>query len=808
MRSLFILSLSLTASPVFAAADAQPDFGDVSDIVDEDDSDIVVIATRIRGQVDTDQPPIMTLDEADVASYGASSIGELIEAVSPQTSSGRGRGGGRPVILLNGQRISSFRVMRNLPPEAIRRMEVLPEEVSLRFGYPPDQRLINFILKDNYSSKTVAGEYNLPTRGGFDNWELEGGYLSIDGPRRFNVEAKIVEDSMLTEAERGVRQAESDIPTVEGDPDPARFRSLVDANRDITFAGNWSTGLGKDGLNGTLGLDGSYTRTDTRSLSGLDTVLLVAPDSSEELRSLGDALVRETGVDRFEAGASFNKPLGGWQLSATLDANYSDTRTRIDREADVSGLIQAAAAGSFDIAGPLPAVADPGFDRARTRLLTLASFASLAGQPFRLPAGQASLTVSTGYDHISNRNSDTRSGLGTAKLSRDILTASANLGLPLTSRKNGVAGSFGDISLNFSGALHDFSDFGTLSDWSAGLIWSPLDDLTLNASYIVSEVAPSVGQLGDPEIVRLNVPVYDFTLGEAALVNIITGGNPGLLAEQQRDIKLSANYDLPLFRRSSLLVEYFRNSSDDVTRSFPLLTPAVEAAFPGRVQRDASGRLVSIDRRPVTFDKVESSRLRWGINLSGRVAKEEEQRSGARRGADRGGPGFGRMGGRRNGGRWNISLYHTWRFTDRVTIAQGGPVLDQLDGDALTAGGVPRHSLELEGGIFHKGKGIRISADWDSSATVLASGAPGSSNLRFGGVFRLDARIFINFGMQEKLVEKVPFLRGFRLAFDFDNIFDSRQKVTDESGMVPLAYQADYRDPRGRFVGIDLRKMF
>jgi len=770
LRSLLLVSLFLTTSPALAAGEAQPDFGDVPDVFEEDIADIVVVATRIRGQVDTDQPPVMTLDEADVASYGASSIGELIEAVSPQTSSGRGRGGGRPVILLNGQRISSFRVLRNLPPEAIRRMEVLPEEVSLRFGYPPDQRLINFILKDNYSSKTVAGEYNFPTRGGFDNWELESGYLSIDGPRRFDLEAKVVEDSMLTEAERGVRQSEDAIPATPGDPDPARFRSLVDANRDITFAGNWSTGLGKDGLDGTLALDASYARTDTRSLSGFDYVL-------------DDPLERKTAIDKFEAGASLNKPLGSWQLSATLDTGYSDTQTRIDRDAD------------------------PQIDRARTKLLTLTSFASLSGRPFRLPAGEASLTVSTGYDHIDNRNSDTRSGFGTTKRKRDIVSASANLGLPLTSRKRGVADGLGDISLNLSGAIHDFSDFGTLTDWSAGFFWSPVEDLTLNASYIVSEVAPSVSQLGDPEIVRLNVPVYDFARGEAVLVDIITGGNPNLLAEQQRDIKLSASYDLPVFRNSSLLVEYFRNSSDDVTRPFPLLTPAVEAAFPGRVQRDASGRLVSIDRRPVTFDKLESSRLRWGINLSGQVAKEDEAKAGEGRGSGGGGPG-GFMGGRRNGGRWNISVYHTWRFTDRVTIAQGGPALDQLDGDALTAGGVPRHSLELEGGVFHKGMGVRLSGNWDSPARVLASGAPGSSDLRFGSVLRLDARIFINFDRKEKLLEKAPFLRGFRLAFDFDNILDSRQKVTDENGMVPLAYQADYRDPRGRFVGIDLRKMF
>jgi iron complex outermembrane recepter protein len=220
------------------------------------------------------------------------------------------------------------------------------------------------------------------------------------------------------------------------------------------------------------------------------------------------------------------------------------------------------------------------------------------------------------------------------------------------------------------------------------------------------------------------------------------------------------------------------------------------------VERGASGELVSVDRRPVTFDKVESSRLRWGLNLSGAVAKAPEEAPDGGRGASRGDGGRGGMmgGGRGHGGRWNIALYHTLRFTDRVTISAGGPVLDQLDGEGLVVGGVPRHSLELEGGVFHKGFGIRLNGDWDSPAR--------SSGLRFGSTFRLDARIFVNLGMQEKLVEKMPFLKGLRLAFDFDNIFDSRQKVTDANGVVPFAYSKDFRDPRGRFVGIDLRKMF
>ncbi|MCB2075403.1 MAG: TonB-dependent receptor [Novosphingobium sp.] len=813
MRPFILPSLLLIASPALAQEPPLSASAESDDELEQVGEEILVVATRIRGQVDTDQPPVMTLDEADVAAYGASSIGELLEAVSPQTNSGRGRGDGHPVILLNGQRISSFRQLRNIPPEAIRRMEVLPEEVALRFGYPPDQRLVNFILKENFYSIQAAGEYNMPTRGGFAESELEAGLTRIDGPRRLNLNWKMEDTSLLTEAERDVVQEPGTVPTVITDPDPAAYRSLVADSVTHTINGSWSTGLGQEGLGGTLTLDGLVSRADSRSLSGLDTVLLTAPDGSTALRSLGDPLVRDNRVDSLEGGVTLNKPLGDWQLTATADAKYSESLTRIDRRADVTPLVDAAASGDIAIDGPLPPLAGAGVDAARSEIVTVSTFASLAGRPFSMPAGDASLTVDAGYDRLSSTNRDSRGTAGTVKLDRDIFSAGANLALPLLGGRNNFLGTLGDVSLNLSGSLHEFSDFGTLTDWSAGIVWSPTEKLTLNASYIVSEVAPSLGQLGNPGVLSFNVPVYDFTRGETALVTIVGGGNPDLLAEKQRDIKLSLNYDLPLFRRSSLQVEYFRNRSDDVTRSFPLLTPAVEAAFPDRVLRDAEGRLVSIDRRPVTFDEVEGSRMRWGINLSGRIASEqaEEARGGARgQGAGRPGgggrpPGFGRHG---QGGRWNLSVYHTWRFTDRVTIAPGALVLDQLDGDSLVDGGVPRHSVEMEGGAFYKGFGLRLNGNWTAPATVRASGAPGSSDLRFGSTFVLDARFFVNLDQQEKLVAKMPFLKGVRIAFDFENIFDSRQKVTDESGLVPLSYQADFLDPRGRFVGIDIRKRF
>ena len=183
------------------------------------------------------------------------------------------------------------------------------------------------------------------------------------------------------------------------------------------------------------------------------------------------------------------------------------------------------------------------------------------------------------------------------------------------------------------------------------------------------------------------------------------------------------------------------------------------------------------------------------------------RRHGAGRGpGGGGGRGMGRGG---NGpGRWNLSLAHTVELTNTVLIAPGGPSLDLLDGDALTAGGVARHGLELEGGGFYRGFGLRFNGNWSAPVTVRGSGAPGSTDLRFGSVLKLNLRAFVNFDQQKKVVEAVPFLKGARLMLKVDNVLDQRQRVTNSAGEVPLTYQADYRDPRGRVIGIDFRKMF
>ncbi len=769
------LTLALLAAPANASEALSSSGNSLTDEAapQSDRDQILVIATRLGGELDVPQLPVATLDEAEIAAYGAASIADLLAALAPQTGSGRGRGGGFPVVLINGQRVASFREMRNFPPEAIRKVEVLPEEVALRFGYPPNSRVVNFILKDNFASKTFEVEFRQPWAGGSSTAEFEGSMMRINGPSRLNLTATASDTTPLTEAERNII---SSAPVGLGQTDPAPFRTLIADSRELGLNANWSKGLGSGGLDGQLSLNAAITRSVSLSLSGLD--LLDAP------------LTRENATTSMQGGASLNRRIGEWQLSATLDGGHSDNDTRIDR---LNG---------------------SGFDTASADSDSLTSLVTLIGQPLRLPAGALSVTFKTGYAYTGLESRDTRSMAGVTSLSRNDLSAGINLGLPLTSRRENMLAGIGDVALNFSAGLSHLSDFGTLYDYSAGLSWALTEKLGLQFSYIVNEAAPGLTDLGGPVTVTFNVPTFDFSRSETVLAAISGGGNAALLRETQRDLKVSANWQLPFLSNSNLLVEYFRNRSEDVTASFPLLTPAIETAFPSRVTRDSTGRLVAIDRRPVTLAQQRGSRLRWGLNLSGTIGKAPagSGMSGGGRPAGGGGGRFGGMGGMLGGpggqGRWNVSLYHTYRLSEQVLVARGGPSLDLLDGDALTGGGVARHTLELESGTFHKGMGVRIVGRYSAPTAVNGNGLPGSSDLRFSGLLGLDLRVFVDLGQKQALTKLSPFFRGARLSFRVDNIFDGRQKITDGTGAVPLSYQRDYIDPRGRVIEIELRKMF
>lgn len=884
MRTCSLLTFLLASVAVPAWAQ---DYETAQSTASDDEilsTDIIVVAERIKGAVDTDVPPVEELDEADIVAVGASSLADLVAAVSPQTGSGRGRGGGQPVILLNGQRISGFRELRDLPPEAVKQVQIFPEEVALKYGFRPDQRVMNFILKDNFSSFATEIEHAQPQDGGFGSNEVEATLTRIGAKTRINIDMEYETSSLLTESERGILPASGSVLALDGnitglglngeispalsamagivvtqtavpsnasptlnqfaanagtlnDGNIGAFRSLIPKSERFEINTSWSRSLGPQT---TFSLNANYALNDSTALLGLPGASFILPGNSSFSPFGNDvtinryfdsprALARESESHDFQTGATFNTLLDGWRWTVTGNYVRVDNETRTTRNVDFAPLRAAVLAGT----------ANPFASEFGNRLVFLApdlshslsqnleTRSTLTGAPIRLPSGDVQLTFSSGFTRQMLDSDTWRSGaLTNIKLRRNIINHAVNAEVPLTQRDFGIGKAIGELSINGNIGFSDLSDFGALLEYGAGLRWSPVKDLSIQMSIIGDENAPAIAQLGNPVLVTPNVATYDFTRGESLFVNVTTGGNPLLVGEKRRDLKLGLNWSPSKIEGLGIQFEYFKNNSRNTTASFPLLTPEIEAAFASRVVRDANGQLVSIDQRPINFDREKSQRLRWGFNMSGGIGPQPQGRGsamgappGVRQPRVGGGP-RGRSGGSRMGAggfapgggqpsRWQVALYHSYRIQEEILIGPGVPVLDLLDGSATSRnGGASRHELELSGGVFHKGLGFRLQGTYRTGTTVAGTGLPGSSDLRFSDLATLSAFFFVNLDQRTGLTKSLPFLKGSRIAFRIDNVLNDVIDVRDQNGLVPLGYQAGYLDPRGRVFELSLRKRF
>ena len=837
-------------------------------------------------------PPVEELNEADIAAVGASSLTDLVAAVAPQANSGRGRGGGMPIILLNGQRVSGFRELRDLPPEAIRQVQIFPEEVALKYGFRPDQRVINFILKDNFASFATEIQHAQPEDGGFGSNEFEATLTRIGSKTRFNLDIELERSTALTESERDLigsggsllarggnvsglgpngeiapalsvlarsRVTQAGIPLGITNPSLSQFattanrlndsnigdvRTLLPRTERLEVNGTWSKSLGPQTV---LSLNANYALNGSESLLGLPGTSFVLPGNSPfspfgqdvTISRYFDAprpLERESETHVFQTSSTFNHALGSWRWTVT--GNYARTanQTRTTRNADFTALRAGVLAGTVspfapDFGANLLFLAP---DLASSLNQNMDVRSTLAGTALKLPAGDVQMTFASGFTRQMLDSETWRSSVtNNVALRRNIMNHSVNAELPLTNRDFGLGSVIGEWAINGNIGYSDLSDFGQLLDYGAGLRWAPARNLTFQASITGDENAPGIGQLGNPTLVTPNVATYDFTRGESLFINVITGGNHALIGEKRRDLILNANWTPKFIKDFALQFSYFKNNSRNTAAALPLLTPEIEAAFASRVVRDVDGRLVSIDQRPVNFDRETSQRIRWGFNVSGSIGAVPAARgpfggppgAGASRGpgaapsapagAPRasGGRGFGGGGGFGAGGgqpsRWNIALYHTYRIQEEILIRPGVPILDLLNGSATSSnGGAAQHEVELSGGMFHKGFGLRLQGTYKSGTTAKGTGLPGSNDLKFSDIAAINVFLFVNLDQQARVVKAVPFLKGSRITLRVENILNDIVDVRDQNGNVPLGYQQGYIDPRGRVFELSVRKRF
>ncbi|MFW2851585.1 TonB-dependent receptor plug domain-containing protein [Sphingomonas sp. TX0543] len=154
--SIALVLCALTYAPAATAQEARQPSAPAAETDATQQEDIVVTGQALPGSVVGDIPAENRLTPADIAAYGVDSVSDLLDQISDQTSSIQGRGSSGPVVLVNGKRISGINEIGDLPTETIARVDILPEEVALKYGYSATQKVVNIILRRRFRAHTVS----------------------------------------------------------------------------------------------------------------------------------------------------------------------------------------------------------------------------------------------------------------------------------------------------------------------------------------------------------------------------------------------------------------------------------------------------------------------------------------------------------------------------------------------------------------------------------------------------------------------------------------------------------------------------
>lgn len=568
------------------AQDADPGAADAN----ADDPDIVVTGTLLRGVAPTGTN-VVGISEADVIASGAASTNDLLASipqignfgtipagvgnygnpiVRPNIRNFGGSGGSTTLILLNGRRMVGAGILQTspdpsvIPPDVIKRVDVIPDGGSSIYGSDAIGGVINFITRDRYDGIGVNARYGFA-----DNYQTIDASIIAGkdwGSGSVFISYAYAWHDDLIGLDRDYSTANQ---TDRGGGD---FRSTACPLANVTV-GNIFTGTKTYALPGRV--PGTLNRCDqtdyaaiypreerhsvfaglTQELSDSinfnlsaywsqrDTVHRTAQSSQSATIKATNPFFRPIGTElehtvafafddvfgpanvspsrftSFGISPSLDFELGGgWQLR-TL-ANFGRSENKSTEDSINSTAVTLALAGTnpltalnpYNLSATSPAVLAAINDFVNygeaTQELAEGRFV-LDGPLTTLPGGDIRLAVGAEY-HYENTRSFTGSGpvnsiTGAGSyVSRNVKSVFGELLVPIFGAGNRIPGFY---SLEISGSVRhdDYSDVGGTTNPKVGVTWRPFEALTLRGTYGTSFHAPSIADLGNSVDARVQV---------------------------------------------------------------------------------------------------------------------------------------------------------------------------------------------------------------------------------------------------------------------------------------------------------------
>lgn len=367
---------------------------------------------------------------------------------------------------------------------------------------------------------------------------------------------------------------------------------------------------------------------------------------------------------------------------------------------------------------------------------------------------------------------------------RTITAAFAELRLPFVSPSMRMPG-IDSLSLSLAVRFDDYTEVGGTFNPQYSLVWRPVPDVSVRASYSTSFRPPSLFELYSPQVI-LAAPIPDPRRdNEPAIATVIAGGNPLLQPTHAESMSAGIVWNPSPLPDLRMRASYWRIAMSDrvsLVGAFEML--ANESQFTERIVRAepsaediAAGRpgpVATIDIRRLNSGSLEASGVDFSLEHIFRTSV----------------------------GDFSPQLASTWMRTYETADIRGGPRTDRI-GVADFLGTIPRWRIVASLDWEHNGVGLSATARY-LPAYRDSSPIDGRPNGRIiPSQTLIDAQAWMDLG---RIVKNAGLWRGLELRAGVSNLFDEDPPFAENGGMAGVdGSQADLRQ---RFGYVKISKSF
>ena len=423
--------------------------------------EIVVTGTNIRG-IAPESSPNFTLDREVIDNSGFVTVDQLLDSIpqnfgggarpdtsgflpvgdsvsnqfSSSTVNFRGLGSSSTLTLINGRRLApigdfGFVDVSMIPLTAVDRVEGVTDGSSAIYGSDAVGGVINFVLRDDFEGAETGIQYGTSTEGQYDTYQVSQTLGKNWGAGNALLSYEFFHESNLTIGDRDF---------TDGSGAPDNLDILPKNERHTVF------GLFDQQLSSRVRLFGHVGYTDR------DIERTSRNDAQRRAISNISTLFSTLGVE-FDLGGDWRADIAGGYARTLTDTRTIDFVSGRDVTTDGRNALQTADA---KVDGPL---------------------ASIAGGEIRAAVG------------FQYRVEDFQKVEGLT--ARNVYSGFGEIFVPIFSDKNRIP-FFERLELSSSVRFDHYTDIGESTTPKIGILWAPIEDLRLRASYGESFRAPGL----------------------------------------------------------------------------------------------------------------------------------------------------------------------------------------------------------------------------------------------------------------------------------------------------------------------------